>query len=184
MSRKVLDVIFGLYSKRINIIREFGIDTSVSVLDIGCGTGQYSQITDFEYLGLDMDCHYIDSARKIYGDGKKKFKCSRLQEVDFEGRKYDVSLLIDLTHHISNEDARKLLALLSSVTKHYLIVCDPVKQNRRNYIGAFITYLDRGQHIRDKQDELDLIEKYFEIIKTYDLKMLGVENIVVIAKPK
>lgn len=71
--RKMLDIAFGLYSKRMDVIRNFGVITSMSTLDVACGTGQYSILTKGNYLGIDLDKKYIEYANKIYGEENKIF---------------------------------------------------------------------------------------------------------------
>jgi SAM-dependent methyltransferase len=45
-SRLALDVVFGLYRTRISTLEQWGIlDAAPSVLDVGCGTGQYAEAT-------------------------------------------------------------------------------------------------------------------------------------------
>lgn len=181
--RSSLDAIFGLYRIRVAVMREFGVGRRMSVLDVGCGTGQYSQITDGQYYGIDMDCRYIEWAKKKYGSQIKKFECIRLQEVKFD-HPYDVSLLVDLTHHISNNDLSDLLRRLSKVTTQYVVIFDPVRQSKANWIGRFITSLDRGACIREKTLELSLIREYFDIVQVKGLKIIGIESVAILTKPK
>ena len=168
--RKFLDIFFGVYKIVEKEIREFGIGRSQSMLDIGCGSGQHSQLSDADYLGLDMDRRYIDYARKKYGSERRKFECVKLQDANLNGQRFDVSLLVNLLHHISTEDARDLLESLSKITNQYLVSFDPIIQSPRNDIGRFLTDHDRGKFIRNRQQHLDLISEYFEIITVKDLK--------------
>lgn len=183
--RAILDRFFGMYRKSIQRMREFGVEETMSVIDVGCGTGHYSQLTKGEYLGIDSDCRYIDAAKKRYGTEKKQFVCSRLQDMDFGGRSFDVVLLVDSTHHIPTEDLRSLLSSLSRITRKYLIVLDPVKQRQGNLVGRFFTSIDRGKYIRAKEDEVALIREYFDIVTIKEsCDILHIDGIAVLARPK
>lgn len=156
--RAILDRFFGMYRKSIQRMREFGVEETMSVIDVGCGTGHYSQLTKGEYLGIDSDCRYIDAAKKRYGTEKKQFVCFRLQDMDFGGRSFDVTLLI---------------------------VLDPVKQRQGNLVGRFFTSIDRGKYIRAKEDEVALIREYFDIVTIKEsCDILHIDGIAVLARPK
>jgi 2-polyprenyl-3-methyl-5-hydroxy-6-metoxy-1,4-benzoquinol methylase len=182
--RKLLDLCFGSYRGVDAIVREFDIDRSVSMLDVGCGTGQHSALTDGEYLGIDMDCRYIEYASKHYGTEKKKFQCVKLQDADLQGRTFEIALLVDLLHHISDPDARDLLASLAKRTSGYLVAFDPIEQSPDNYIGRFLTSHDRGKFIRPLNKHLGLIREYFDILKVKQGKKFSTEAVAVLARLK
>lgn len=181
--RKSLDLTAGLYRKRLELMKNFGIDRSVSILDVGCGTGQYSQITAGDYLGIDMDPRYIAAAQQRYGSPQKRFQCVRLQEANLQSKQFDITLLMDATHHLSDADLEDLLLVLQSVTRRYLVITDPVRQNPLNWWGRFLTYCDRGNHIREKNEEIRLIGRHFSVIQRIESTFLGVKNIMLFAKP-
>ena len=60
----MLDEVFGIYSNRIALIRSFGITDQMSVLDVGCGTGECASLTLGRYLGIDIDNQYINQVKK------------------------------------------------------------------------------------------------------------------------
>lgn len=182
--RKIEDVLFGLYKKRKVTIRNFGITNTMSVIDIACGTGQYSTITKGEYLGIDLSKKYIESAQKIYGSRNKKFICEDANTAMILDAAYDVALLIDATHHLSNEENKNLLKTLNRVASKAVIICDPITQRRGNLLGRFLTSLDRGSYIRPREKLLQLIGQTLEIERVVDLKIMATENICVLARPK
>ena len=182
--RRALDWQCGMYQKAETVIRRFGVDRTMSILDVGCGSGQYARLTDGEYLGIDSNPRYIAAAAQRYGNGRRKFLCARLQEVDLSQRRFDVALLKDLTHHIADDDLRTMLRGLANVTR-LLVVLDPVQQSRGNWLGRILTALDRGRFIRPKERELELLREDFEIIRVNDVQhFLTTEGIAVLARPK
>jgi len=57
--------------ERFRVLAEVGIEQGVSVLDVGCGFGDLyrylkEQYADVSYLGLDINPHMIEVARKKY----------------------------------------------------------------------------------------------------------------------
>ena len=182
--RKGIDLVFGLYRKRIQVIRDFGITKDMSVIDIACGTGQYSRITDADYLGVELNNKYVEAANKTYGTEKRRFICADANTAVIKDSAYNVAILIDATHHLSDPENKNLLATLNRVASRSIVVCDPIKQSPSNLIGRFLTSLDRGNYIRPKNELLDLIGSVLTIEKVVDKKMMGTETICVLAKPK
>ena len=182
--RKGIDILFGIYRKRKNVIRRFGITNQVSVIDIACGTGQYSTITNGRYLGIDLNEQYIATAKKLHGNNNKIFLCADANTSKISNSSYDVALLIDATHHLCDEENRTLIKTLDRIASKFIIICDPVTQNKKNWIGRFLTYMDRGAYIRPKKELISLISETLIIEKIVPLKMMGTESICVLAKPK
>src|SRR3989344_5800177 len=81
--RTTINLFFGLYRKRVKVLRGFGLTDQTAVVDIACGTGEYSKITNGKYLGIDMDCRYIASAQKQYNSPNKQFVCADANAANF-----------------------------------------------------------------------------------------------------
>lgn len=182
--RKILDFFFGLYRKRFAVLKKFGITEQTSVIDIACGTGEYSAITNGHYLGVDMDKKYIDQAQKLYGRKNKKFLCDDANTAKIQDASYEAAILIDATHHLTDDENRALFKTLNRVAAKTIAICDPITQERKNLIGRFLVYLDRGNYIRPKEKLLNLIGETLDIEKVKDMKMLSVTSVCVMAKPR
>ncbi|MBI4125618.1 MAG: class I SAM-dependent methyltransferase [Deltaproteobacteria bacterium] len=182
--RRMLDLFGNLYQRRFALIREFGISPCASVLDVGCGTGQYSQITDGDYLGIDMDPGYIQSASRKYRAPKRQFKCRALQQIDLAEKKFDAALLIDLSHHLPKADFHNLLASLTRIVSGHIILTDPLRQNRINLWGRMLTALDRGNFIRSKEEELSIVRDHCDVVQAETMHFWGVQNIMIFAKTR
>ena len=170
-TRKILDVVIGSYRLRQPYIHKYAITDNQSVLDVGCGTGEHSTLAKGEYLGIDLDNNYIELATEKFGTANKKFRTLDLNTLRPSDKKYDVGLLIDLTHHISDKELESLLKKLGTVINETIVICDPIKQHPANLLGRCMTFLDRGHFIRPKNDLLSLVKK------VYKDKRIDVNNI-------
>jgi SAM-dependent methyltransferase len=183
--RGLLEHVFCQYSKRIAIIRSFGITDQMSVLDVGCGTGQFTKLTQGRYLGIDMNKGYIDQAKKIYkNEASKEFLCEDLGKAKLPESAFDVSLLIDFTHHLSDHELNNVFLELNRVTSQYIVISDPVKQSAKNLLGRVLTYLDRGKYIRAEDELISLIGSYFQVLEIKKARGMGIEGVSVLSCPK
>lgn len=182
--RKIIDVFGGIYRKRTVILRGFGLTPQTSVVDIACGTGQYSQITKANYLGIDMDANYIADAQMRFGNANRKFVCTDANRASIADSSYEAAILIDATHHLMDEENRVLFRTLNRVASKMIIICDPIRQRRGNLVGRFLTSLDRGKYIRPGEVLLALIQESMKVEKIEKTKLMGVEGLCVLARPK
>ncbi|MFC2128726.1 class I SAM-dependent methyltransferase [Bacteroidota bacterium] len=183
--RGLLEIFFGHYRKRISTIRSFGITDQMTVLDVGCGIGQYAILTKKKYLGIDMDKKYINLAKQTYKNNSlKKFLCEDLGKAKLSDAAFDVSLLVDFTHHLSNEELNHVFVELNRITSKYIVISDPVKQSDKNLIGRFLTYIDRGNYIRAENHLINLIGNYFRLLEVKKVRSMGIESVSVLACPK
>ena len=82
LSRSGLDLSFGLYSRRTALLKRWGVpEGRHSVIDLGCGTGQYSRLTEGPYVGVDMNSRYIDHARRANRRPNVSFRCVDVAEL-------------------------------------------------------------------------------------------------------
>ena len=150
LSRIGLDLAFGLYSKRARLLRESGlIGENTSVLDVGCGIGQYALITKGRYLGMDMNERYIAYAKKRHSSATDKlsFRCGDVTRLIDEGEQFDIVLMVDFLHHIPDGDVIKLLHTASRLATRAVISLEPVTE-QNNPLGAWFIRNDRGMYMR------------------------------------
>ena len=178
--RWFLEGVFGLYTKRIALLKELGFQGTESVLDIGCGTGQHSEITSGRYLGVDLDARYIEFARRRHP--QKEFVCMDVSQLQLEGDLFDVALMVDVIHHLSDEQARRLLADLGRLTSKRVFFFEPVVQSPKNLVGRLLVAGDRGRFIRPRNELLKLIENNFIVEEIRDATQLHTEGVCVVGK--
>ena len=95
-----------------------------------------------------------------------------------------MTLLLDFTHHISDEDLINIFNKVNTVTSQYIVISDPVKQSSKNILGRMLTYLDRGEYIRSEEDLNILITNHFKLLKLKKIQKMGIDGIFVLAIPK
>jgi SAM-dependent methyltransferase len=146
--RVVLNRLFGLYDRRFAVLKEWGVfEEGASVLDIGCGIGQYAAAAKGDYLGIDLSARYVEYARKRYPAGNKQFRCVDVTRLWEERRRFDLALLVDFLHHIPDDAAVKLLRQAGELSFGYVASFEPLR-TQSNPVGRFIVSKDRGEYMR------------------------------------
>lgn len=139
-----------------------------SVVDIGCGTGNWANLSPAQYLGVDTSASFINRCQHRYAnDPTKEFVLGDATSLD-PGRRFDLGMLISVLHHLSDEQYERLSTWLSR-TVRYLFVLDlyPIPGNP---LSRFLYRMDRGNNIRsqDEQAELLLRDGRFRILRQAD----------------
>ena len=183
-SRLVLEKAFGLYSKRIQLMKNKGLHNNLSVLDIGCGIGQYSEITQGEYLGLDINNRYINYARKKYKHHNHSFRCADVTVIVKELTKYDLVLMTDFLHHIPSQQCINLLNVCSQLVNKIVINFEPVIE-QSNPVGRWVNRHDRGKYVRSLDEWHQLYdESQLELVESNPLIIGPLNSRAFFAKPK
>ena len=112
-------------SRNLDVIKaELNAGKNEKVLDIGCGIGNFSKVTEGSYLGIDANKSFIDFANKNYGTENKKFIVMDAKKLKFKDKSFDKSIFISMLHHFSDGDSKKVLKEASRVTKKYMVILD------------------------------------------------------------
>jgi len=165
-SRRAIDLAFGLYRRRMRVLQAWGVlEGGPSVLDIGCGIGQYAEITTGDYLGVDLMPKYIDYAtRRARGATNRSFRCADVGTLVDEHREFDIVLMVDFLHHIDDESCAGLLETALRLSRRYLISFEPI-DFQPNRVGQWIVEHDRGDHMRSLESyEALLTDSSWDIV--------------------
>jgi SAM-dependent methyltransferase len=147
-SRVALDLGFGLYRHRRALLARWALlDGDPSVLDIGCGIGQYASITHGRYLGIDLNCPYVEHARRRRGDERHGFRCVDAAELLAEAERFDLVLMVDFLHHLTDQAAVDVLATARELASGPVVSLEPVAE-QANRVGRWFIEHDRGEHMR------------------------------------
>lgn len=157
-SRVTLDLGFGLYRRRRALLERWGVlEGEPSVLDIGCGIGQYASLTDGRYLGIDLNCPYVEHARRRRGDGRHVFRCVDAAELVAEGERFDLVLMVDFLHHLDVPAVLSVLTTAGELAAGHVVALEPVTE-QENRVGRWFIDHDRGEHMRPHAELLELFE--------------------------
>lgn len=141
-------------------------------LDIGCGTADIlSYLPSVQYVGMDMNQAYINSAKRRFGNSGKfltekvnKGAINELSLFDF-----DIVLATGVLHHLNDDEARQLFELARSALKAggRLITLDGCYVEGQSWLTRFILSRDRGKYVRTRDQYVGLARKSFTHIKVF-----------------
>lgn len=148
LNRYLLNAGFGLYRRRFRVLRRWGVlGEDRSILDIGCGTGQYSWLPHRSYLGVDLNQRYIQHAMRNSRLNSKEFRNANANSLINEPGRFDFVLMVDFLHHLSNGECHQVLQTAEQMAIRHVVSFEPVKK-QPNRIGQWLIDNDRGQYMR------------------------------------
>jgi ubiquinone/menaquinone biosynthesis C-methylase UbiE len=158
VQRAILDG--GRLGKLAAVLRTHGYEYE-TVLDVGCGLGEYSQLPHRLYTGIDDSfrriryaCAHHPRETYVHGDAAK---------LPFSSRAFDLVMLIDTSHHLSDFAFRQVLGELSRVSRNYVVIGDPVIAERQNKISALFYGWDRGNSFRQVHQVQEILRTQQEL---------------------
>jgi len=129
-----------------------------SVLDIACGTGDFCNVTDANYVGIDNTPSFIKYCNDKFGSINKKFYLMDATKLQFKKKQFDASLLLSFIHHLPDKLVVDVLRSVAKVTKNKIIIVDLIP-SKSNLFSKFFYAIDRGNHMRSLDKQLELIRK-------------------------
>lgn len=126
-----------------------------SVIDIGCGEGQWSDKFEIDYLGVDISEKLVKYAEKRHPD--KRFIASSLEDVKL-GKKYDLAFVYTTFMGIPEQNMEKAVKSLKKLARKAILV-EPTDIETKYY-----------QHNHD-------YSKWFNIVKE---KQIGPRKLMVV----
>lgn len=167
---KIVQKIMSGTSFRKKFVKQNIKKKNLKILDIGCGPAEIIEhIPKCEYYGYDIDKRSIEYAKKKYSKKNYHFFCKKfkIKELD-KLPNFDYVLLFGILHHLTNDEANKILSLCKKKMKKNakLLTEDPIFIEKQNIIAKFFVKKDRGTNVRTKKEYLDLLEKHFKNLKS------------------
>lgn len=137
------------------------VSPDARVLDLGCGTGDYSVVFK-HYTGIDSNPEVIRYAREKYS---AKFVCGNALSTGFKRSHFDAVVSVGLLHHLNDRDAKKVFLEADRVTKQGGVIiivdaCYPLSPI--NLIGLLVRKMDKGRYIRKIEQTLNLIPRSWD----------------------
>lgn len=145
------------------------------VLDVGCGPGTNTHhFADADYLGIDFNPTYIESARRRHGREFIVADVTRYQVPP--DRRFDLILANSLFHHIDDASTRRILAHLATLLTddghvHILDLVLPPGPS----LSRFLARADRGDYPRPLEHWRELFTRTYEpvVFEPYPLGAAG-----------
>lgn len=104
-----------------------------NILDIGCGDWQLFEninLTNINYLGIDIVENVILNNKKKYGNKNINFKVMDYKNFDHFNYKTDLVIIKDVLQHLNNQDIKTIIEKTLKInTKFILIINDHSKIN-------------------------------------------------------
>lgn len=151
-----------------------------SVLDLGCGTGDFSALfTIKEYLGIDVNKKYIKYAKKKY---PHTFISQDIVNYKYGRKFFDCTIFISTLHHLSDYQVKKIMYKAIKLTKKIIIIVDLNPET--DYLRKFLIDMDRGSFVRTTKQKKDLLAPFGKILtlKHFSTGLASQSGIVI--KPK
>jgi len=127
-----------------------------SILDVGCGLGEYSRIRKGRYVGLDNSFARVVFAQNWYK--KLSFLQSDAVYLPFKDNSFEAILLANTVHHLSDDEFMSVLDQMQRVSRKYIIIDDCVHTPNQSRLSKFFYSLDRGAAFR----RVDEFKKVFK----------------------
>jgi len=128
-----------------------------SVLDIGCGTGDFCPVADGDYLGIDGNPRFIAYAARKYPGPEKRFAVMDIRALDCGGKRFDAAIIVNTIHHLSDAEAAGAIADAGRFCR--LVVIHDWLPPEGNPLRILLARLDRGAHQRSLGEQRALVER-------------------------
>lgn len=130
------------------------------ILDVGCGTGSALRyLRSFEsYVGMDTDPIAVNHARARHGSSRVSFQARACTPEDVRRVAPTHVVLAGVLHHLSNGEARGLLASLSESPRLQLVLTADIVFLPGHRVGNWLASIDRGEFCRTEQGYLELAQ--------------------------
>ena len=132
------------------------------VLDVGCGPGTNTHhFASADYLGLDFNPAYIESARKRHG---REFVVADVTKYEVaRDQRFDLILANSLFHHIDTANTRRILAHLATLLSDdgHIHIFDLVLPPEPS-VARFVARMDRGDYPRPLEEWSTIFTEAFE----------------------
>ena len=136
------------------------------ILDLGCGTGDILAYlpNNIEYIGIDPNQSYIDSAQSRY-PSRGQWQCGPVT-MDTVGPlgDFDMVLLLGVLHHCSDDAAIDLLRTAKSALKTggVTLHLDGCLHAEASWFETMLYRLERGLYVRNQEGYAELMTQDFE----------------------
>ena len=155
---------FGVRRKPIE--RALGLQSGDKVLDVGCGTGDYSVMVrsaQASYLGIDISPDYVRAAQQDYGNEFRRFEVGDVRSLPYPDKSFTKALYLGVMHHLSDDDNRKVLEGIKRLASSRVVVMD-LSPGGVHVINNVLCRFDRGEFVRTLEQQCALISSVMKVV--------------------
>jgi len=125
-------------SKILEIQKHISIETETTLLDVGCGNGFFT--THFNQICNTIG---IDSSKKMIElNPNKNVSVMDARKIEYPNDTFDIVFCHALLHHVVERD--KVIQEMKRVSKRFVIILEPNRNNPFMYLFALIVKEERG----------------------------------------
>jgi ubiquinone/menaquinone biosynthesis C-methylase UbiE len=158
------------------------------MLDVGCGPANIlPYLPPLDYTGIDLNEKHIAYARRLYGNRGRFIVGNAADDLQQEGRQFDLINVSALLHHIADDEAISLFASLERLLKPNgrIVTIDNVWLPKQRVLVRLVNYMDSGTNIRTPEGYLRLLNGTGLEVQTLllnDLLRIPYDHIIMIAR--
>ena len=164
--RKIVEVNF---KEQKSIIKNYFLcSKSDKVLDLGCGTGEFSPFfVAHNYVGVDVDPKNIQYALKHYG---KNFLAADGKQLPFADNFFSKILVVGVFHYLSDNDSGLVVKEIKRVLQPggEILIMEDTKSN--DLLSKMMPRLDHGDYIRSEEEWKLFFGGHFQVKKNWTFK--------------
>jgi ubiquinone/menaquinone biosynthesis C-methylase UbiE len=121
------------------------------VLDVCCGVGEFADVVETDYVGIDLNPRFIERARRRFGESsRRKFEVGDVTKLPYPSRHFDKTIIVNSLHHFSDDAALALLTEVRRVTRCLVVVVD-ADGTPRGLVRRALVAMDRGRFMRSPE---------------------------------
>ena len=84
------------------------------------------------------------------------------KKTNFPAKKFDKAVLVNIIHHLDDEDLKEVLVEASRITKKEIIIFD-MTDDKNTIFTPLLLALDNGKFIRSMNQQLKLIKNILSV---------------------
>ena len=149
----------------------FAVEDGGSVLDLGCGYGDFAHLfaDRCNYIGIDHNASYIDVARELNkGNGARFYVADVADSIVADHGPYDLVMMSGVLHHLPSAAVIHLSRLIASLLtpSGSFVAIEPVFTSSQGLSARVVIAADRGRHVRDEDGYRHLLESGFAQVQS------------------
>ena len=111
------------------------------------------------------------------------FQCKDVTDLVSTESAFDLVLMVDILHHISDKQCIYLLTTAAHLAKYYIVIFEPVTF-QSNPVGRWVIDHDRGEYIRSLEKLHGLVEEsQLTIAQSIQLRIGPINSRAILCHP-